>query len=178
MDSCTATWRKSAGPGIDLWSDLVSRQGDWPGWPCALRKGTGIYGLGWHNYWNDHNEMPVIWYQGKERPEVPQYLLPWDVLWGFGCSYLFWRIRGQRVRSWCWASGAAGISGTENKYTGWSAWSPSPPAHHTDPKEEGKRQGGHSPPWLRRRQPSTFLGQLARCEMRGWPEQGEDNDNP
>ena len=157
-----ATWRKSADPGIDVWSDLVCRRGDWPGWPCALRKGTGTYGSGWHNYWNDHKEMPEIWCQGKERPEVTQYLLPQDVLWGCWVVSVCSEQSEDRVRSWCWASDAAGISGPEDKYTGWSAWSPSPPARHTDPKEQARDCRGTQPPMVREAPTFNFPGTVSK----------------
>ena len=110
----------------------------------------------------------MIWCQGKERPEVTQYLLPRDVLWGSG--WFLFVLKNQRTESaeLVLSVKCSWLSGPENKYSGWSAQPPSPPARHTDPKEEGKRWGWgvHSPPWLRRCRPSTFLRQSARCEMR------------
>ena len=63
----------------------------------------------------------------------------YGVLGGF---YLFWRIRGQRVRSWCWVSNAAGFQGRRINTAGGQLGRPLPQPVTLTPRRRARDGGG------------------------------------
>lgn len=158
---------------LELISQLVGLQTRWLiKVTLCCRRGLESMARGGTIAQSDHKEMLWSGARGKERPEVTQcccHGMFYGILGGF---YLFWRIRGQRVRSWCWASGAAGIPGPENKYTMWSAQLPSPQPITWPHGRDGKRRQGHSP--MAQEAPALFPEIVDKMyRTRGWPEQEE-----